>query len=397
MSRKSAPARRQITYPGVYPYQTKTKGTLYRYTFDAPRKPDGSRDPRTRRGFATEQAAWEAMQEHKRELRLSGYVDPSNETLDQYFARWMRDTQHGRRPSSNRGYVNSWHEIPEAFRALPLVKITPTQVRALYADLLTRYKPSTAQLVRSRLRSVLAAAHRERLIPFDPSVGIPMKISRDAEAEASFDPENVWSIKEQVLFLQRTAAHPHHAMWRLMLDGGLRVGEALALTWADVDLEARTVRIQRTSTTDANGRHIIGKQPKTPTSRREIDLQPETVAALRWHATVQKTRRLECGPLWHPTNLVFDRGDGRLIQKSSVWLELKRTIAGIEGLRPLTPHGLRHTMAVTWIRAGVEPVAVSKRLGHSSVAFTLNVYAKVSREWQQSAMVRVAAFIKETG
>lgn len=394
--KKPEPERRAEQHPGVFPYQTKG-GTFYRYQFDVPPGVDGKRKVKTKRGFRTEEEASRAMRKIKEDMRLPGYAEPTDETLDQYFQRWMRDTQHGRRAGTNRSVEGCWKRLPESFRGLPLVKVTPTHVRSVYADLVEQYKPGTAKLTRGKLRSVLAAAHRERLIPYNPADGIPMKINTDAQAESAFDPERVWSLKEQVRFLSLSAHHKHHALWRLMLDGGLRIGEALALTWDDVDLEAQTVRVQRTVTTGADGRDAIGKNPKTPSSRREIDLQPETIDALRRHQIGQKERRLKCGPIWVNRNLVFDRGDGRLVTRQIADYHFKTAVAQMDGVRPISLHGLRHTMAVTWIKAGVEPVVVSKRLGHRDVAFTLNVYTQVSRDWQQSAVDRVRAFIEETG
>jgi integrase len=58
----------------------------------------------------------------------------------------------------------------------------------------------------------------------------------------------------------------------------------------------------------------------------------------------------------------------------------------------LTPHGLRRTITVTWLKAGVAPLLVSKRLGHALVAFTLNVYASVSDDWQLEAIAQVTQF-----
>lgn len=394
--KKSEPERRVEQHPGVFPYET-SAGTRYRYQFDIPPGLDGKRRVKTKRGFASEHEAWEAMLERKRELRLTGYADPTTETLEDYFQRWMRDTQHGRTPNTNRGYGLNWKRLPESFRALKLLEVTPTHIRAVYGELVATYKPATARETRAILGTILLAAHRERLIPYNPAAGIRLKISRDARAEAAFDPSKAWSLEEQAIFLEATRDHPDHMLWRFLLDSGLRIGEALALTWDDLDLETRIVRVERTITVDASGQRVVGKQPKTPNSNRDVDLFPETVEHLRRYLTAQKARRLHLGLLWHDTNIVFDNGGGALLMPDTALWRFKKAVAGIPGVRPLTLHGLRHTMAVTWIRAGIDPARVSKRLGHADVAFTLNIYAKVSREWMRSAIDQVAAYIKSNG
>lgn len=390
----SKPRRRTLSYPGVFAYETRS-GTRYRYAFDLPPGIDGQRRTKTKRGFPSAEDAWEAMQAAKRELRLYGEALP-DETLEQYFARWMRDTQHGRRPPTNRAYRNAWQRFPETFRALPLTQVTPSQVRAVYAEIVTRYAPATARETRNVLAMIMGAALRERVIPYNPTAGIRLPVSRDQAEEASFDPRNVWSVEEAQRFLAATAAHPDHCLWRVLLDAGLRIGEALALTWDDVDLERRVLRVRRTMTSDAAGRDVVGRQPKTPASRREVPLLRATVEHLRRHQTAQKIRRVQCGPLWQDHNLVFDAGDGSHIGRGAPAYRFRQAVKRA-GVRPLTLHGLRHTMAVTWLQAGKSPAVVQKRLGHKSSAFTLDIYAKVTSDWQERDADDVEAFIKETG
>lgn len=395
--KKPDPARRVITYPGVFPYET-TAGTRYRYAFDIPPGLDGTRRTKTQRGFASEQDAWEAMQERKRELRQPGYVDPTTETLDAYYGRWLRDTAAGRRPSSNGAYERAWALVPESVRALPLVQLTPTQIRHAYAHLVAHYTPATCRLARAVLVMVLKAATRDRLIPSNPAQDVRLPISRDAEAESAFDPKNVWTVAEARRFLTLTADHPHHVLWRLLLDSGLRIGEALALTWDDLvtDDEGTKLRVTRTVTRDAAGHEVLGRHPKTESSRREVGLMTETVAHLERARTEQKVRRMARASLWQDRGLIFDDGVGGLLPIRSAQRRFATAVKQ-HRLRPLTLHGLRHTMAVTWLQAGESPAVVSARLGHKSAAFTLDVYAKVSGEWQQRAVERVAAFLKGTG
>jgi len=92
---------------------------------------------------------------------------------------------------------------------------------------------------------------------------------------------------------------------------------------------------------------------------------------------------VELGPLWLDRNLVFDAGDGSLMAKQRVGTRFATAVRQVE-VKPLTLHGCRHTMAVTWLQMGRSPASVAKRLGHKSAAFTLDVYAKVSAQWQMN-------------
>ena len=188
---------------------------------------------------------------------------------------------------------------------------------------------------------------------------------------------------------------------RLRMDAGLtqeELGEAIGLNQQRISMYERGLHLPEREEVIIDLANALGVSPGTlfESSRREVGLMRETVGYLERYRTAQKARRLQAGPLWLDRNLIFDDGLGGLITPQAAQGRFRYTVER-SGVRYLTLHGLRHTMAVTWLQAGESPVVVSKRLGHKSVAFTLNVYAKVSREWQQSAMVRVAAFIKEAG
>jgi integrase len=81
------------------------------------------------------------------------------------------------------------------------------------------------------------------------------------------------------------------ALWRLLLDSGMRIGEAVALKWTDID--GNRVRVERTQSS-VGGQLVVGT-PKTAASRRTIPLEPETIAALRRHELAQKEERMRLG------------------------------------------------------------------------------------------------------
>ena len=98
----------------------------------------------------------------------------------------------------------------------------------------------------------------------------------------------VWTIDQQRAFLDANVTDPQIALWRLLLDSGMRIGEALALRWSDLDGAVIHVRCIQTPTDGG----IVISDPKTLSSRRAIDLEPETIAALKRHQTAQKVTRL---------------------------------------------------------------------------------------------------------
>ena len=181
------------------------------------------------------------------------------------------------------------------------------------------------------------------------------------------------------------------ALYRLALDGGLGIGECLALGWSDVDRERGVVSVRRTLTRDAGGRWVVGAVAKTAARRRAVPIGPGTMAALRGQLARQAERRLAC-PGWHDLGLVFDWSDGRPCCPPTVQQRFARAVRRAEA-PPLTFHGLRHTCATLLLGAGVHPKIVQERLGHKTVAMTMDRYSHVAPGMQGTAAEALEAIL----
>lgn len=207
---------------------------------------------------------------------------------------------------------------------------------------------------------------------------LPRNPMNDVDLPAAPRPDiEHWTADQATAFVRRLdAADPITTFVRLALDTGMRRGELCGLRWQHVDLEAGRLRVAETLTSVAyvptTGR------PKTKNSERTIELAPSTTAMLRATRKEQLStegfddsghvlQRAEGGPL-HP-GLVSDRF------KRTVARTIKQTKIGDVPIPRLTVHGLRHTHAVVALERGVDVKPLSSRLGHASVAFTLDVYA----------------------
>lgn len=162
----------------------------------------------------------------------------------------------------------------------------------------------------------------------------------------------------------------------LIASTGLRKGEALALRWDRVDLEAGVLRVAATISR-VTGRLIIS-EPKTARSRRTVPLSPAIVALLRKHKAGQAAERLKAANRWGgDSGLVFTTEFGAPVDPRNLLrvLEVAAQSAGVEGIGV---HTLRHSAAVAWLESGIRIKAVSDLLGHSSIAITGDVYGHTS-------------------
>ncbi len=164
--------------------------------------------------------------------------------------------------------------------------------------------------------------------------------------------------------------------WTLTLTLGLRRGECLGLTWQNIDLDARTLTVERSL--QRVGSKLELAPPKTKQSARTITLPERAVTALRRQAVRQKEERLAAGPDWQGNvdNLVFTSRRGTPLEPSNVGSRHFKTALRKAGIEPHKLHDARHTAATLLLDSGANAKQVQSLLGHSKVGTTLDIYCK---------------------
>lgn len=147
------------------------------------------------------------------------------------------------------------------------------------------------------------------------------------------------------------------------------------MRWADVNLRSGTVSIRQTVLDTADGFRPVEDQ-KSTLSARTIHLDRRTVSMLVSHQQVQEQQRQAIGAAWRGHDLVFAREDGMWWNPPAISLAFRRAVKAA-GVPVIRLHDVRHSHASLLLAAGVNPKVVSERLGHSSVAFTLDTYAHI--------------------
>lgn len=170
------------------------------------------------------------------------------------------------------------------------------------------------------------------------------------------------------------------ALWVLALATGMRQGELLGLRWQDVDVEGATLRVAY-ALTRRDGEYVLD-EPKSAKSRRTVALPAFAVTALRDHRARQVAERLAAG---RPTEdgLVFVSPVGRPLNAGWVshrWPALARA-AAVE----TTMHGLRHGQSSLLVAGGIHPRVIAGRLGHATIAQTMDRYAHVAEASDRDA------------
>ena len=310
----------------------------------------------------------------------------SSPVLKDYLAEWM-DTKAKRLRSST---AASYRSVVRT-RLIPnlgnrhLVDLQPQMLetyllRELESPRLDRRKealsPSYVAYEANVLRAALADAVRWGLLSRNPMERVELPRMHRREPRY-FTPEQTAMFLEEA---ERTSRY--FALYILAIRCGLRIGEIAALRWEDIDLENAVVRVRHSLNFKVKPA-VVGP---TKTGRaRTVDIGQATVDALRRHRNAQRKIRLVMGSGWNDEGWVFTTGTGRHIWRE----EIKRAdfdpICARLGLPKIRLHDLRHTMATLMLAQGVHPKVVQERLGHSSIAMTMDTYSSVLPGLQREA------------
>jgi len=333
------------------------------------------------RDAKTKKEARQILQKLLRELDDGTYVVATNLTVAEHLESWLADVvrhQVGARTHDRYKGIVRGHLIPR-IGAVRLSALRPDQVQRCCAEMLDAgLSPASVRKAHVVLHSALRHAVRMRLITRNPSDDLMLPKVRRPEIKALTD-------EEIGAMLAAAEGRPVAVPLLVLVSLGVRRGELLALQWADVDLEVRTVSVRRTLEESSAGVHL--KEPKTVRSSRTIALPASTVAALRAHHAAQQRARLAGGKAFNKLDLVFPSPDGEP-WKPSAFASNTRTVFKKAGLT-CRLHDLRHTHATMLLRQGVHPKVVQERLGHANVSITLDIYSHCTANMQQEAAAKI--------
>jgi integrase len=307
-------------------------------------------------------------------------------TVAAYATTWL--AREGEKSAAGRGLAEStvdfYRQVFEYYvnplvGSRPLPDLTTEDVEQMMTELARAgRKPRTVQAARNALGRLLKDAKRHGLVADVATIGS----SQVRRALADDDgPESKALTPEQLRSLFEAAAgttwEPLIATMGLL---GLRRGEALGLSWSDLDLDARKVTVRRSlSRVRSRGAtHLVLAPTKTRNSRRPLPLPALLVNLLRSWRAEQTRQRLRVGENWGhgwlEDDLVFTTPIGMPVDPDNLRHALQR-LGRSAGVGHVHPHQLRHTLASVMIASGHTPPEVAKVLGHSSPAVTLEYYA----------------------
>ncbi len=187
----------------------------------------------------------------------------------------------------------------------------------------------------------------------------------------------------------------YYVLIELAVSTGAREGELFGLVWPCVDTERETIRIEATLM-DSRRLGIRLAEPKSRSAHRTIKIPASVAATLdEWRQWQTEYAKKYSGPFENALNLVFTNSFGKPLSTTNFLHRAFYPMLSSAGIKregqKINMHTLRHTHASQLLAAGVNPLAVSQRLGHSSPAVTLNIYAHLLPQTQNAADMALEA------
>ncbi|SQH27790.1 DNA integration/recombination/inversion protein [Streptococcus pyogenes] len=261
-------------------------------------------------------------------------------------------------------------------------KITASDIQMLINRLSKYYVNYTA--VRSVIRKVLQQGVLLGLIDYNSArdIILPRKQPNAKKKVKFIDPSDLKSFLEHL----ETSQHKRYnlyfdaVLYQLLLSTGLRIGEACALEWGDIDLENGTIAINKTY----NKNLKFLSTAKTQSGNRVISVDKKTHRSLKLYQMRQRQLFNEVGA--RVSEVVFATPTRKYFN-ASVRQSALDTRCKEAGIERFTFHAFRHTHASLLLNAGISYKELQYRLGHANISMTLDTYGHLSKDKEKEAVL----------
>lgn len=268
-----------------------------------------------------------------------------NCTLGEWIQKWLELYKENKLKPSSLEQMHRYLKDLGSIGNKPLNKLTSIDIQEYLNGI---DKPRKREKIHEYLKDALTKAVKNKLIPDNLFDGIEKVRFLRKQSKAL-------THEQEQRFVEACRGSNQGKLLLLCLYQGLRLGEALAITYEDIDFERKTITVNKA--VDSLGNVTT---PKTATSIRTL-------------------------PLFSNAAALFERGASGNVFKSprKVYQNAMLKICKELGFRGITVHSLRHTFATRCAERGITAKMVQQWLGHSTLDMTLNVYTHINADFEQ--------------
>jgi integrase len=321
------------------------------------------------------------------EMQRGTYLEPSKTTVAQFLDRWLADVQARVSAKTYERYEQVCRKnIAPLLGAVLLSKLRPVQISQAYATALASGRrrragglsPRTVHHMHVILKGAIAQAVKWEMLVRNPAGAVdPPKVARTIM--------QTYDLGQTAELIQAVRGKRIFVPTILAVLCGLRRGEIAALRWRNVDLAVGQLSVVQSAEQTKAG--VRCKAPKNGRGRT-VALSATLVTELKAHRIQQAQELLKVGKRLSDDDFVVTQVDGSPLQPHSLGQEWVRFLAN-STLPRIRFHDLRHAHATHLLASGVHPKVASERLGHGTVAITLDLYSHVLPNMQTDAVALV--------
>lgn len=346
---------------------------------------------KSQRGFRTKKEAQLAAQEMEQKLLEGNEQSPTSlkSYLQQWLSEYKKDVVRKNTYIVHQRSINK--NILPYFKDILLADLKPIMYQKFLNHLVEQgYSKRTIEMVHGTMRNALEKAVQLGMIEKNPVIGAVIKGEEKKQELKYMDSSHI------AHFLQ-VAYQYDYIYWlffKVLIETGMRKGEAAALQWPDIDLKEGLIHITKSLDFNAANTDELFGDTKTYNSKRTITISQGLSNDLIYHKKWQNQNKLGLNAIYHhDLNLVLCRTDGNFLPSSTLFNAFSRILKRAE-LPPIPIHSLRHTHAVLLLEAGADMKYIQERLGHGSIQITSDIYAHVSKKIEKDTMVKYEEYMK---
>lgn len=326
----------------------------------------------------TEAIVKKKLHDFKKTQDFSERRIPSKDTIRSYFSNWLQQYQFQRLKPLSYDRLESTvvNHIYPHLGGMKIGKVTRDQIQALINHLYQKegLSYSSVKKVYVALNSCYNHALIEDAVAKNPCVGISLPSPKERTKEITpMSEQEVELLKNEISKTAPDGApfYPYGYAYLLILNTGLRMGEALSLRWEDIDFINKSIMVTKNNVLskkrDKSGNRLDGYELQTQGSTKSASgnrIVPMNRSAEEALLALKRNNNTQ--------NVIVNTRENTILPTN-----FERTFHSIlknAGIAPYGIHSLRHTFASMLFSKGVDVKIVSKLLGHSSVKITYDTY-----------------------
>ena len=353
--------------------------------------------------FEKQKAAETALAEFITDIKKGKSAQSKGFNVDELFTYWMDNYVTSNLEETTKIYYENMRpRIKKGIGSMRLDQVQPKHIQSFLKNLAepgikqTQHKkdakekppeklsPTTVKKYHAVLSGLFDYGVKMRMMDYNPVEHVTAPKGQ-AKEKSIIDLETTG----RFLLIMESEEVRHQLMVNLALTAGLRREEIFGLRWIDVDDSTLHIRKARV----VAGTTIVTKEPKTKTSRRSVSIPPNVVALFKRHSAKEAAKQLKKGEAWKKSEFVFTTHDGDDLHPQSFNNYLTR-LCKANNLPPISPHAIRHSMGTLLNDAGVDIATISKKMGHSRISVTTDVYIHARKSAEQESANTIAAILE---